>query len=99
MDSEKVIVEIEDALSGNLAKAGHVYRLSLNGLKDKALIDALALLKEQEAVKPFIQISEHTGKKWLTCGACEYPIESEKDSWEEVNFCPKCGRPVLWEGR
>ena len=48
MDREKVIVEIEDALSGNLAKAGHVYKLSLNGLKDKALIDALALLKEQE---------------------------------------------------
>ena len=49
-DREKVIVEIEDALSGNLAKAGHVYKLSLNGLKDKALIDALVLLKEQEAV-------------------------------------------------
>jgi len=47
-DREKVIVEIEDALSGNLAKAGHVYKLSLNGLKDKALIDALALLKKQQ---------------------------------------------------
>ena len=49
MDREKVITEIEDALSGNLARAGHVYRMSLNGLKDKALTDALALLKEQEA--------------------------------------------------
>ncbi len=47
-DMEKVVVEIEDALSGNLAKAGHVYKLSLNGLKDKALTDALTLLKEQE---------------------------------------------------
>ncbi len=45
---ERVIREIEDALSGNLAKAGHVYVLSLVGLKDKALTDALALLKEQE---------------------------------------------------
>lgn len=46
MDREKVITEIEDALSGDLAKAGHVYRMSLNGLKDKALKDAIALLKE-----------------------------------------------------
>lgn len=50
MDMEKVITEIEDALSGNLAKAGHVYRMSLNGLKDKALKDALALLKEQNGL-------------------------------------------------
>ena len=49
MDREKVITEIEDALSGNLARAGHVYRMSLNGLKDKALTDALAMLKEQDA--------------------------------------------------
>ena len=48
MDIEKVVAEIEDALSGNLAKAGYVYKMSLYGLKDKALTDALALLKEQE---------------------------------------------------
>lgn len=48
MKIENVIIEIEDALSGNLAKAGNVYNLSLNGLKDKALTDALSLLKEQE---------------------------------------------------
>ena len=47
-DRENVISEIEDALSDNLAKAGYIYGLSLNGLKDKALTDALALLKEQE---------------------------------------------------
>ena len=49
MDKEKVIREIEDALSDNLAKAGHIYGLSLVGLKDKALTDVLALIKEQEA--------------------------------------------------
>jgi len=61
--------------------------------------DTIALQKEQEAVKPFIQISEHTGRKWLTCGACEYTIASEKESWDEINFCPKCGKPILLEGR
>jgi len=48
MKIENVIMEIEDALSGNLAKAGNVYNLSLNGLKDKALTDALSLLEEQK---------------------------------------------------
>ena len=48
MNMEKVVKEIEDALSGNLAKVGNVYKLSLNGLKDQALTDALAMLKEQE---------------------------------------------------
>ena len=48
MDMKKVIAEIEDALSGNLTKAGYVYKLSMNGLKDKALTDALTLLKEHE---------------------------------------------------
>jgi len=70
MDREKVIVEIEDALSGNLAKAGHVYKLSLNRLKDKALIDALAMLKEQEAV--------------IRCKDCKYGekcAEPHKDYW------------------
>ena len=70
MDREKVIVEIEDALSGNLAKAGYVYKLSLNGLKDKALIDALAMLKEQEAV--------------IRCKDCKHSekcVEPYKDYW------------------
>ena len=47
-DREKVIAEIKDALYGDLAKAGYVYKLSLNGLNDKALTDALVLLKEHK---------------------------------------------------
>ena len=50
MDREKVIREIEDALSDNLAKAGYIYGLSLVGLKNKALTDALELLKEQDKI-------------------------------------------------
>ena len=91
-DREKVIKGLEQIINDPFMKARADYWVMV-------CADALALLKEQEAVKPFIQISEHTGRKWLTCGACEYTIESEKESWEEINFCPKCGRPVLWEGR
>ena len=71
-DMEKVIREIEDALSGNLAKAGHIYGLSLVGLKDKALTDALALLKKQEAV--------------VQCKDCKYYDNFNGCmSWHDVN--------------
>ena len=50
--------------------------------------DALALLKEQEAVKPF---SDDDGAYW--CGSCHEDLV-----WHQ-KFCSNCGRPVLWEGR
>jgi len=97
-DIEKVIKAVEEAF--DLVHSDFIGTDDFNEKEwEQNKADALALLKEQEAVKPFIQISEHTGRKWLTCGACEYTIESEKESWEEINFCPKCGRPVLLEGR
>lgn len=51
------------------------------------LTDALALLKEQEPVKPII---EH-GKMYPQCGNCgEWLLKSDK-------YCSACGRKVLWE--
>lgn len=92
-DREKVIEEIEDALSGNLAKVGNVYRMSLNGLKDKALTDVLALLKEQEAVEPekFMdgQVERYKCRK---CGKHLLYASFAKD-----NYCSKCGQAVKWE--
>ena len=100
MDKEKVITEIEDALSGNLARVGHVYRMSLNGLKDKALKDALTLLKEQEAVKPVLD--EQIGRIWL-CGKCGsyvgFEDNDQHDTIEFDKYCRECGKPVLWKGR
>ena len=60
-DREKVIREIEDALSDDISKAGYIYGLSLVGLKNKALTDALALLKEQEAEKKCCKDCEYYG--------------------------------------
>ena len=48
--------------------------------------DTLALLKEQEAVKP----TWSRGKPF--CGACGLRIHGGK-------FCSECGKPILWEGR
>ena len=58
--------------------------------------DALALLKAQEPVKPYAMYSEHTGTKWLVCGACNEPMNKTKDeTW--ANFCPNCGRAVKYD--
>ena len=48
--------------------------------------DALALIKEQEAVKP----TWGRGKPF--CGACGLRIHGGK-------FCSECGKPIAWEGR
>lgn len=53
--------------------------------------DALALLKEQEAVEP--TIDEYGNKR---CGYCGHKLQSIADL---DLFCCKCGKPVLWEGR
>ena len=61
---------------------------------------ALALLKEQEAFKPVRD--EKTGRIWL-CGNCGSYVGFEDndphDPNEYDNYCRKCGKPVLWEGR
>ena len=51
----------------------------------KLIDDALALLKEQEAVKP----TWNRGKPF--CGACGLRIRGGK-------FCSECGKPISWEG-
>lgn len=51
--------------------------------------DALALLREQEPVKPIEE-----GKRpyrWFRCGNCEEPLYGP---W---NYCQKCGRKVKWD--
>ena len=47
---------------------------------------AVAMLKEQEAVKPRVSSVEQR------CGNCNKVIEM--DGWKA---CPWCGKPILWE--
>ena len=56
--------------------------------------DAIALLKAQEPVKPYGMYSEHIGKKWLTCGACNQPMVKMTPDAVYPNYCPECGRMV-----
>ena len=60
--------------------------------------DALALLKEQEAVEPklYTPTTPTFWKSWYTCGVCEWPVR-EKTEWGSGDkFCPKCGRRIKW---
>ena len=60
-----------------------------NGCARKLKDDALAMLKEQEAVE-----AEYEGDArstwWWVCGECHTKIE-DKDK-----FCKECGRRILW---
>ena len=64
---------------------------------DVLMTDALALLKEQEAVKPVVDIDT-----W-TCGNCGHTLEHQKllgDNvlfHEQYDYCPMCGKKVKWE--
>ena len=49
-------------------------------------IDALALLKEQDAVKP---ITEH---HLFHCPVCKNAL------FREQKFCHECGKHIKWEG-
>ena len=57
-------------------------------LEDAGFDVDVALLKEQEAVKPMKQIEEN---EWTVCGCCKNHIISK---WP---FCPYCGKAVKWE--
>ena len=61
------------------------------------LKDAIALLKEQEAVKPKL-----VGPSMWRCGKCEALLGWEEFTRSgvelvEYKFCPECGRPVKWD--
>lgn len=53
--------------------------------------DALALLKEQEAVAPNIVNSDVFWSCWYVCGSCDNPIDPGD------KFCRHCGKAVKWE--
>ena len=63
----------------------------------QTLKDTLALLKEQEPVKPVVDIDT-----WK-CGNCGHTLEHQQllgDNvlfHEQYNYCQNCGKEVKWE--
>jgi hypothetical protein len=94
MDREKVIKGIRKCLSHKPCSVNgcpYENECAVEHLNDPLLRDALALLKEQEAVKPE---REHSGSGvtwWNVCGNCKTAINPND------KFCHECGRAVKWE--
>ena len=64
--------------------------------------DALAMMKEQEAVEP--GIAQYVDGIFATCGNCKKKLwkmiglEFVVNPDEMPRFCPHCGRSVKWDG-
>lgn len=95
-DREKVIKGLEIHTKPNSRCVGCPY--PNNGLcGDQLYVDALALLKEREAVEPRLDIDA------LVCGNCGHGLVHQERLGDTVlfeerhNYCPHCGRMVKWE--
>ena len=99
-DVENVIYAIErctchvpDACRDCPYDAGHPY----NECIEMLLKDAMELLKEQEAVKPSVDVDTYV------CPNCGHRLEVQGKLGDNVifderyNFCPACGKAVKWD--
>lgn len=100
IDRKKVIKGLQCIIDGTVRCESCGYSIDKHGhhsCQQNCASDALALLKEQEAVKPKL-----VGPSMWRCGKCDALL-----GWEdftpsgvelvEYKFCPKCGRPVKWD--
>lgn len=102
-----MMTDMEKVIKGlTMCRIGHCdYRcpyVDINvGCKNQLNDDALALLKEQDPVKPHYNARTN----WYECGACHYSMTSGMHCRSElipatkVRYCANCGFPVNWEGR
>lgn len=98
-DMEKVIKGLDCCLDLIRSRqfssgCGFCPYVSAEHCKVKMIEDAIALLKEQEPIKPLITGHgefEEEGSLWYECGNCGTPIDPDD------KFCRKCGHEVKWE--
>jgi hypothetical protein len=95
-DREKVMQWLEACVSGCEEGCPYEYENLVYRVECKAdlMRDALALLKEQEAVKPRECQYQHGT---YACGFCDYIPIGNKDGYR-ANYCPECGKAVKWDG-
>lgn len=71
--------------------------------RDALLMDALALLKEQDAVEPCLM--QDAKGIWNTCVKCGHilksaflnPMEENNTFFYYPKFCSECGQKVKWK--
>ena len=100
MDREKVAKGLEICTSDGMFCEDNCPYYNNVFCKKLLMKNALALLKEQEAVEPVLD--EQTGRIWL-CGKCGSYVGFEDNDPHDPNefdkYCRDCGTPVLWKGR
>ena len=95
-DREKVIETLESCVANPLHRKDDKYVISLDVRFVNTIIE---LLKEQEGVVPYIDIDE------AKCPVCKVKLTRQELIGDNVlyedffDYCPHCGKPVLWEGR
>lgn len=95
-DREKVIETLESCVANPLHRKGDKFVISFDVRFVNAIIE---LLKEQEGVVPYIDIDE------AKCPVCKVKLTRQELIGDDVlfedffDYCPHCGKPVLWEGR
>jgi hypothetical protein len=97
-DREKVIKGLEicvDRVPGKYTCNECPYEIDGNYCETNLAKDAIALLKEQEAVEPkktAYQRVDHTIACRYRCGTCDMSI------FPSYKYCPFCGQAVKWDG-
>ena len=76
------------------------YTMGLYCRQDILMHDAIAMLKEQDAVEPKTEPSAKG--HWYTCGSCGWWLFQVCDTAhfedrKRIRFCSSCGRSVKWE--
>ena len=94
-DLEKVIKGLECCINAGDCQNQCDYWPD-NRCEHLMMIDALELLKAQEAVKPVIKpVSKPKSTEctqWYACGKCGKSLDPED------KYCRRCGRAVKWDG-
>ena len=87
-DREKVIGHLNDCMEASRRDNTWVF------VRKDIVEDAIALLTEQEEVKPIL-IREGRNKHYndYVCPRCDNEVVYEQ------NYCSECGVRFLWEGR
>lgn len=95
IDREKVIKGLECCILHNPDDHARCMQCPYeSNCVNRLKMDALELLKEQEAVEPILK---RKGKSKMyndyVCPVCDNEVVYEQC------YCSECGKPFLWEGR
>lgn len=99
VDREKVIKGLEclaqekEPAANPCKDCGYISRPNFAFCIKDVAVDALELLKEQEAVKPKVIGTNSFGHPVHACGECGLLIT------ESMNYCHECGKRIEWESR